>query len=403
MKILTVNNTADIYGASRCLERVFGRFAEDGHEVHAVLPEHGPLAELLQAHGIAVHIHQGLSTIDRAQLKTPIGALRFAVMFPVSVIWLAALIVRLHIDVVHSNTVVLPSPALAAALTGRKHVWHVRELLGEFGALWKPFQRYVHGLSAAIVAISKCTQDQFDMKLRDKIQVIYDGIDAADGRVDLERSGAFRARFATAERLVGVVGRIKFHRKGQEVLIRAACMVKERFPSVHYVVIGSASPGNEDHVTWLKALIAECGLQEAATLTGDMTGLPDLFAAMDIAVAPSVQAEPFGCVVMEAMAVGTPVLGSRGGGIAEQIADGETGILFTPGDEKELAAALERLLGDEALRERMGAAGPAHVKARFHLDGTYREMLALFERVSGTAGEADNIAGQPQERPNAGI
>jgi len=94
MKILSVNNTADIYGSARCMERVFSRFAQDGHEVHAVLPKRGPLADHLEAHGVRVHIHRRLAIIERAQFRSPFGILKFLFFFPISVMWLAALILQ---------------------------------------------------------------------------------------------------------------------------------------------------------------------------------------------------------------------------------------------------------------------------------------------------------------------
>ncbi len=87
------------------------------------------------------------------------------------------------------------------------------------------------------------------------------------------------------------------------------------------------------------------------TLTGDMSDPASVFAALDIVVVPSVQPEPFGCVVIEAMAAGTPVIGSRCGGIAEQIVDGVSGILFCPGSAEDLAEALNRMLTDPDFRE----------------------------------------------------
>ena len=170
MKILTINNTADIYGSARCLERVFSRFAQDGHEVHAVLPKRGVLTEHLEAQGVHVHLHPRLAIIERAQFRSLRGVLRFLFSYPISVLWLAGLIVRLRIDLVHTNVSVTPTPALSALLTGRTHVWHVRELLDEYGWVWKPYQRYMHLLSSAIIAISYCTRDQFVPQLRDKIQ-----------------------------------------------------------------------------------------------------------------------------------------------------------------------------------------------------------------------------------------
>ena len=383
MRILSVNNTADIYGASRCMERVFSRFAEAGHEVHAVLPERGPLVALLEARGVRVHIHPSLSIVDRAQLRSVRGGLRFLVQFPQSVLWLAQLMLRLRIDVVHSNTVVIPSPAVAAMLTRRRHVWHVRELLGEFGTLWKPYQRLVHRLSDAIVAISRCTRDQFDPSLRDKISVIYDGLADADSAVTPSHRDRLRHLAPEGSTLVGVVGRIKFHRKGQEVLVRAARLLRDRYPEARYLIVGSASPGNEDQVTQLRALIAEQGVEDLVILAGESDDPASVFAALDVAVAPSVQPEPFGCVVMEAMAVGTPVVGSRSGGIAEQIVDGDSGLLFTPGDAASLATALDRLLSDPELRSVMAGNALRRVRTTFSLDGTYQSMVSLFDSFGG--------------------
>ncbi len=387
MKILTINNTADIYGSARCLERVFSRFAQDGHEVHAVLPKRGVLTEHLEAQGVHVHIHPRLAIIERAQFRSLAGVLRFLFSYPISVLWLAGLIVRLRIDLVHTNVSVTPTPALSAFLTGRTHVWHVRELLDEYGWVWKPYQRYMHLLSSAIIAISYCTRDQFLPQLRDKIHVIYDGLDASATTPDPATVDTFRKSFASKGLLVGVVGRIKFHRKGQEVLVQAAELLRSRHPDVHYVVVGSAAPGNEEHESRLRALISTSGLDETVTLTGDVVDSASVFAALDVAVVPSVQPEPFGCVVIEAMAAGTPVVGSNNGGIAEQIEDGVSGILFAPGNAQDLAQALDRLLTDAAYRQRTSDEGRRRVRSEFSLENTYLSMAALFEELTRPPGD----------------
>ena len=368
------------------MERVFSRFALDGHEVHAVLPKHGVLADHLEAQGVRVHIHPGLAIIERAKFRTLGGVLQFLFFYPASVLWLAGLILRLRIDLVHTNVSVTPTPAMAAFLTGRTHVWHVRELLDEYGWVWKPYQRYMYLLSSAIIAISFCTRDQFAPQLRGKIHVIYDGLDAATTTTDPETVEIFRKSFASKGLLVGVVGRIKFHRKGQEVLVKAAGLLRKRHPDVHYVVVGSAAPGNEDHEARLRDLIAKSDLNDKVTLTGDMVDSASVFAALDVAVVPSVQAEPFGCVVIEAMAAGTPVVGSNNGGIAEQIEDGVSGILFTPGDPEDLAKALDRLLTDADYRQTTSEQGRRRVRNEFALEKTYLSMAALFDDLTAPPG-----------------
>jgi glycosyltransferase involved in cell wall biosynthesis len=384
MKILSVNNTADLYGASRCMERLVGRFTQDGHEVHAVLPERGRLADLLEACGVRVHTHRCLAILDRAQLRSFSGCLRFLFLFPISVLWLVALTLRLRIDLVHSNTVVMPTPSIAAFITGRAHIWHVRELLGEFGWLWKPYQRYIHLLSSAVIAISRCTREQFDQGLLGKVHVIYDGLDETAAIADPEYIKAFREPFPDGAKLIGVVGRIKWHRKGQEVLVRAAALIRHRHPEAHYVLVGSAAPGNEDHVRRLRELISASDLDDAVTLTGDCHDPASVFAALDIAVVPSVQPEPFGRVVIEAMAAGTAVVGSHCGGIAEQIVDGVSGILFAPGSHTALAGALDLLLNDPEFRARLAGAGRQRAHEDFALESTYRATAALFSKCTAS-------------------
>jgi N-acetylglucosaminyldiphosphoundecaprenol N-acetyl-beta-D-mannosaminyltransferase len=384
MNILSVNNTVDVYGASRCMERVFGRFVQDGHNIHAVLPENGPLVELLKARGVRVHIRRCLSIVDRAQVDSVAGCFRFVVLFPISVIQLIILTLRFDIDVIQSNTGVLPSSGVAAFITGRPHVWHIRELFGEFGRLWKPYQRYISHFSTSVVAISRCTRDQFDPTLRSKVQVIYDGLEETLAKVNPVARDAFRSKFPADKLLIGVVGRIKWHRKGQEVLVRAAARLQERYPHVHYVLVGSPAPGNELHEIRLRELIVESNLESHFTFVGDTQDPMSVFAALDVAVVPSVQPEPFGCVVIEAMSAGTPVVGSRCGGIAEQIVDEVSGLLFAPGDSEGLANALERLINDPALRQRMAKEGFDRVREAFPLENTYRQMASIFEQAAKT-------------------
>ena len=130
-------------------------------------------------------------------------------------------------------------------------------------------------------------------------------------------------------------------------------------------------------------LISSAGLGDVTTLTGDTHDPASVFAALDIVVVPSIQPEPFGCVVIEAMAAGTPVIGSRCGGIAEQIVDGESGLLFCPGDAEDLAEALHRMLIDPELREHAATEGRRRVRNKFALESTYRTMAALFDNVAG--------------------
>ena len=389
MIILSVHNSADIYGASRCLLRTMSFFVKDGHEVHVVLPCRGPLVQLLAKSGVRIHILPHLAIIDRAQMRTMSGKLAFPFRLVSSTAVLIALILRYRVNVVHTNTSVLPAAPLAARLTGRRGVWHIREFFSEFPGLWRFYQHYIGMFSSRLVTISHAVEAQFTLRLRSKCTTIYDGFEPDDAVSDRAAAFALRKSFGSPRQLVGIVGRIKFVRKGQEVLVKAAALLRERFPDVRYLVVGTVSPGSEEQLDRLRELIRTNRLEDRFFFTGDMKDVRNVYAALDITVVPSIQAEPFGLVVMESMALGTPVVGSRCGGIPEQVVDGETGLLFAPGNEQELAHALACLLEHDQLRHSMGRAGQTRARQVFGMEQTYSLTEACFR---GTAETTQSMA-----------
>lgn len=118
----------------------------------------------------------------------------------------------------------------------------------------------------------------------------------------------------------------------------------------------------------------------ALELLGERTDVPELLTSADVFVLPSLS-EGMPMSILEAMAAGLPVVASRVGGVPELVIESETGLLVEPGDEKALASALQRLLEDRELRERMGAAGRERVQREFDLAGFHREHLDLYERL----------------------
>ena len=106
-------------------------------------------------------LHPLLSIVDRNTTRTWRGRLILLLTFPLSVAWLALVIFRFRADLVHTNSGVVLSPAFAARLTGRPHVWHVREFFLEFPRLWSRYERLMYRMSAAIIAISQSVRRQF--------------------------------------------------------------------------------------------------------------------------------------------------------------------------------------------------------------------------------------------------
>ncbi len=125
-------------------------------------------------------------------------------------------------------------------------------------------------------------------------------------------------------------------------------------------------------------------LEGHVILTGARRDVPACMDAMDVVIHSSMRAEPFGRVVIEAMALGRPVIAPRLGGPREAVVDGETGLLVEPRDAGALADAISTLVGDPARRLAMGRAGRARVDAVFDIRHHVRAMEQVFDDILGT-------------------
>ncbi len=177
--------------------------------------------------------------------------------------------------------------------------------------------------------------------------------------------------------LIGIVGRLQ-RWKGMHAVIRAMPAVRARHPAAHLAIVGGAHGTEPGYGAELRALAAGLGVADAVTFAGYQPDVPRWMQAMDIVVHAS-DREPFGIVVVEAMALGKPVVAGARGGPAELITDGEQGLLVGFEDADGLARAITRYLDDPGFAARCGAAA-----ARRALDYSaerYAERLTEAVRV----------------------
>lgn len=179
--------------------------------------------------------------------------------------------------------------------------------------------------------------------------------------------------------------------KGHDVVADVARRLLPRFPQLRVLVIG-AGPSEPD----VRDTMAPLG--DAALLLGHRGDVPELLAATDVLLHPTSQ-DAFPGVLLEASAIGTPIVATAVGGIPEIVDDGTTGLLVpAPPDASAVAARLEPLLADAALRRRMGAAARERFEREFtaerwaaRLRGLYDEVLA--ERRDGEASRGRPLLG----------
>jgi glycosyltransferase involved in cell wall biosynthesis len=373
-KILLVHNSADIYGASRSLLRLAQRLDRSQFQPLVLLPEDGPLAKLLTESEIETLLFPNLRVITRPVLRSARIAPWMLGFLP-SALSLASILRKKNISLVHTNTGVICNSAMAARLAGITHIWHIRDWFQEFGPLWKPYSRYILALSRKVLCVSRAISTQFPPS--EKIEVLNNGVDLSEfPPITHEESLASRRALGLeqGDLVIGTVGRIKFIRKGQETLLQAAAILQAEGKKIKILLTGGPAPGAEDHFPRMQQLADELGIAKNVFFTGEIPNPRPCYAAMDIFVLPSAQPEPFGGVVMEAMSLGLPVVGTHLGGTPDQIAEGETGFLIPPSDPKALAQALARLIENPRLRESMGNAARNRIETRFPISETIQNI-----------------------------
>jgi glycosyltransferase involved in cell wall biosynthesis len=332
VELLAVNAVDHPGGAEVGLLRLAGRLRERGWDVTLTSPREGPLSEA-----------------GYPWLRLDVGGLGHGEGARAVGSWPRALRLAQRFDVVYLNSTVCGR--LLPALRGTRSVLHVHDIVDRVPRHWAS--------ADVVLADSQAVADRLDGL---DAHVVYCPIELDPPPVDAPWAGQDTEPHGP---VIGFVGRIE-PRKGVLDLIAAAPALRAGAPDAQVVIVGDdpwgAFPEYLAQVRAARDVIHVPWHENAA----------GLMRHFDVLVAPSHQ-EPFGTVLSEAMAVGTPVVATRVGGLAEVVDDGVTGLLVEPGDPAALAAAVLDVLHR---REAMGAAARQAAR-RFGADAYTERVEAL--------------------------
>jgi glycosyltransferase involved in cell wall biosynthesis len=331
VKLLAVNAVDHPGGAEVGLLRLLARLRERDWEVTLTTPREGPLSEA-----------------GYPWLRLDVGGLGAGEGARAVASWPRALRLAQRFDVVYLNSTVCGR--LLPALRGVRSVLHVHDIVDRVPRHWAQ--------ADVVLADSQAVADRLDGL---EAHVVYCPIELDPPQVDAPWAHANGARGP----VVGFVGRIE-PRKGVLDLIAAAPAIRAASPGAEVVIVG------DDPWDAFPDYLAQVRAARDVVHVSWHDNAPGLMRHFDVLVAPSHQ-EPFGTVVSEAMAVGTPVVATRVGGLAEVVDDGVTGLLVEPGEPDALAAAVLDVLGR---RDAMSAAAREAAR-RFGADAYADRVEAL--------------------------
>jgi len=214
-----------------------------------------------------------------------------------------------------------------------------------------------------------------------KLHEVPNGLDPAEIRVRRERWEVLAEwGLAPDTPLLVLCGNIRYW-KGLHIAVEAMPAILSRFPESRLLLAGGASSADEGYLADLNRRIGELGLAGRVIQVGFRRDVHDLMAAADLVLHTSILPEPFGRVILEAMALRKPVVAAAAGGPVEIVVEGETGLLAPPGIPAALAEAVNRLLGDPEARQAMGAAGYRRLLECYSIEANVRRTVSVYRAV----------------------
>jgi glycosyltransferase involved in cell wall biosynthesis len=384
VNVLYVNHTGVVSGGERSLLGLLGALPADVRAL--VASPRGGLSDELERLRIPTTAITGTAGSLRLHpLHTPQALAELS---------LAALQVsraaRSHrAELVHANSIRAGIVLAGARVSKAAKVVHVRDCLPA-GRVSTATMRLIGASATTVVANSRYTADSVRaLAPRARVEVVHNAVDLQrwdPARIDRERARAALGEAGARGVLLGVVAQLSPW-KGQDTAIEALRLLSAEDIDAHLLLIGSAKFvaratrfDNEAYVARLHRLIADAGLEDRVSWLGEREDVPELVRALDVLLLPSWE-EPFGRALIEAMALGVPVVSTNVGGPPEIVEDGREGFLVPPRDPAAWAASIRRVAESATLASEMGEAGRLRVKQSFTVEHQTAAMLAVYRRA----------------------
>ena len=358
LRVLHLNTERGWRGGERQTLWLAEALARLGHHCFVAGRPDQPLVERARARGLPTLRCEPMGEYD------PLAARR-----------LRKLLRRLQIDVVHAHTA--HAVALASLATLGTRVPFVASRRVDFHLSANPVSRWKYRRAAAIVAISEAVRDVLvtDGIPRERIDVVNSGVDlsreVAAASADTLAALGIPGGAPLAVQVAQFVGH-----KDPANFVRAVAVARRSVPALHGLMVGDGPLRPE-----VERAVAETGQEGFVHLAGYRTDADQLMAAATVAMLSS-REEGMGSVLLDALALGKPVVATRAGGIPEVVEHEASGLLAPVEDAEALGAQLARVLTEPGLAERLGAGARARAD-RFSMRNTAAGTLAVYRRIVG--------------------
>ena len=295
---------------------------------------------------------------------------------------LVSLIVRERVDIVHvNNGMGNLAPVIAATILRRKCIVHFHGM-EKPGRISRLFIQKVSRFIAVSEYQKNCLVENHIPE--DRMTVMHNPVRFKTVQQCTRERVRHLYGILPDQRVFGIVGRI-MRWKGHVEFLKAANIVLRSMPEARVLIVGDFSDGDIKYQALITRMVEESEFSDRIIMAGYVNDVDDLYSIMDVCVHASIDPEPFGLVITEAMAHGVPVIASDRGAPREIINDGVDGFLVDPIASEQLASAIISLLSDETLRLRIGDRGRERVRKDFQVSAYGRAMEDVYREILGEA------------------
>lgn len=384
IKVLFISHSSAMAGAERSLLLLLSNIDRNRFEPIVLFPDLGPLKELVESFNIQTHIVHYVWWARVDNIKIPfknIRGFRFYLKKEILAIKkIIKIIKKEKIDIVYTNTSVITIGAVAAYITKKPHIWHIREIIPDNPDLKyflpnKILLNFIVKYSNIVIANSKFTAYQFSniKNYNKKIRIVYNAVKFDSQNVQNNNS-IISDKVSQNDWLVSVIGTL-LKAKSQEDAIYAINIAKQKIPNIKLLVVGG---GDNKYKDYLQNIVTSLKLDNRVLFLGFRNDVSLIIKKSNVILTTSLM-EPFGNVTLEAMQYGVPIIGVNTGGTKEIITDGIDGFLVSPHSPEMIAEKLILLYENPEIANKLALAGKKTIAQKFNLYNYIQAIEKIIE------------------------
>ncbi|MBW1716383.1 MAG: glycosyltransferase family 4 protein [Deltaproteobacteria bacterium] len=375
VKILFVHERGGIGGAGNILYSLLAHIDKERFEPVVVLGSDGELADRIRELGfkcLSWPMPELVLFQNNSFLHSLVALGRNLRFIARTVFGLLYILHKENPDIVYANSLQAQfASCFAAKLFKKALVWHVHNIQPA-GFRQRTFNALVRLFPDKVIVVSKAVWDNVvgSKQTLSKIRLVYNGINAQVFASQKGIHSNIRDEFDIPNecKIVTMVSALSPW-KGHVYFLKAMRLVVKQFPHLKILLVGDIILKREQNYRQrLLELARELQINDHILFTGFRNDAVSIMSQSDIIVLPSIKAESFPTVILEAMAVAKPVVATKVGGIPEMVEHEKTGLLVPPQDPKSLAEAIATLLANEDYSNRLGQSGLRRLKEMFGMD-----------------------------------